>query len=342
MYDRSDSKITKEEKIVIIHHLISITIAIMIDLLIGDPPNWPHPVRWIGSLISSFEKNWNHGQAKKAKGVLMLICVLLIVFLLVFIIIFIGYQIHLYVGIFLEAIIISTTIAQKSLKESALEVYQPLKAGVLVEARKKLSYIVGRDTDSLSEGEIARGAIETVAENTSDGVTAPLFWALIGGAPLAILYRATNTCDSMVGYKNERYREFGWASAKWDDVMNWIPSRLTGLIMLFGNQPEKMKYRHAWKILFRDAKKHPSPNSGWGEAAVAAILGIQLGGINYYKGMVSDRAKMGEPLSPIKAEHIPKANTILGKTVFLFILLLWAGGIIIEMAVTWIQSTLFV
>ena len=150
---------------------------------------------------------------------------------------------------------------------------------------------------SLDEGEISRGAIETVAENTSDGVTAPLFWALLGGAPLAMVYRATNTCDSMVGYKNERYKEFGWASAKWDDVMNWIPSRLTGMIMLLGNRPEKISYRKAWTILFRDAKKHPSPNSGWGEAAVASILGIQLGGINYYKGIISNRAKMGDPLS---------------------------------------------
>ncbi|MDR7001826.1 adenosylcobinamide-phosphate synthase CbiB [Neobacillus niacini] len=320
----------------ILHHLISITIAFIIDLLVGDPPNWPHPVRWIGGLISSIEKRWNHGESKKTKGVLMLICVLLLVFVPVFMIVFIGYQIHPIVGIILEAILISTTIAQRSLREAALEVYQPLKAGTLGEARRKLSYIVGRDTDSLEEGEIARGAIETVAENTSDGVTAPLFWALIGGAPLAMVYRAANTCDSMVGHLNERYKEFGWASAKWDDVMNWIPSRLTGFMMLLGNRPEKIGYRHAWSILFRDAKKHPSPNSGWGEAAVAAILGIQLGGINYYKGIVSNRAKMGDSLSPIKAEHIPKANSILGKTVFLFLLLLWTGGIIIELAGTWI------
>ncbi|WP_026575282.1 adenosylcobinamide-phosphate synthase CbiB [Bacillus sp. UNC438CL73TsuS30] len=320
----------------IFYHLISISIAVIIDLLVGDPPNWPHPVRWIGSLISFFEKRWNHGESKKTKGVLMLLSVLLIVFVSVFMIVFFGYQIHPIVGIILEAILISTTIAQRSLKEAALEVYRPLKAGTLDEARKKLSFIVGRDTDSLEEGEIARGAIETVAENTSDGVTAPLFWALIGGAPLTMVYRATNTCDSMVGHLNERYKEFGWASAKWDDVMNWIPSRLTGFIMLLGNRPEKMKHRHAWTILFRDAKKHPSPNSGWGEAAVAAILGIQLGGINYYKGIISDRAKMGDPLSSVKAEHIPKANTILRKTVFLFLFLLWTGGMIIELAIAWV------
>jgi adenosylcobinamide-phosphate synthase len=327
---------------VIVYHLISITIAYMMDLLVGDPPHWPHPVRWMGAMISFFEKRWNNGKSKKGKGVTMLLFVLLFVFSIVLIVVLIGYEIHPIVGILLESIIISTTIAQRSLKEASIEVYQPLKAGHLLEARKKLSYIVGRDTESLDEGEIARGTIETVAENTSDGVTAPMFWALIGGAPLAVVYRAANTCDSMVGHVNDRFKEFGWASAKLDDVMNWIPSRLTGFIMLVGNRKEKMSYRKAWTILFRDAKKHPSPNSGWGEAAVAAILGIQLGGINYYKGMVSNRAKMGDPLHPIEAEHIKKVNSILGRTAFLFLLVLWIGGIIIDMACTWFKPSLFI
>lgn len=322
----------------IVYHLAAITIAYFIDRLVGDPPDWPHPVRWIGSLISFFEKVLNHGKHKKLYGVFMLLFVLVIVFSIVLIFVMISYRIHPIVGIAVESVIIATTIAQKSLKEASLEVYHPLKKGDLEAARIKLSYIVGRDTDSLQEAEIARGAIETVAENTSDGVTAPLFWALIGGAPLAIVYRATNTCDSMVGYINERFKEFGWASAKWDDVMNWVPSRLTGFIMLIGTKPSSIDYRKALMIMFRDARKHPSPNSGWGEAAVAAILGIQLGGINYYKGMVSNRAKMGDPLNPIQASHILLANKILDKTVFLFLLLLWIGGIILEFAFTWIQS----
>jgi adenosylcobinamide-phosphate synthase len=146
----------------------------------------------------------------------------------------------------------------------------------------------------------------------------------------------------MVGHINDRFKEFGWASAKWDDVMNWIPSRLTGMIMLLGNRPVKLSYQKAWTILFRDAKKHPSPNSGWGEAAVAAIIGIQLGGINYYKGVVSNRAKMGNPRHPIGAEHIKKVNSILARTVFLFLLFLWIGGMIIDLAFTWIQSALFI
>lgn len=326
----------------IVYHLISLTIAYFIDMAIGDPPNWPHPVRWMGAVISFLEKRWNFGRFKKGKGVLMLLILLLLVFSIALLVIVIGYKIHPLLGICLESIMISATIAQRSLKEASMEVYYPLKTGDLMEARKKLSFIVGRDTDSLDEGEIARGAIETVAENTSDGVTAPLFWALIGGAPMAMLYRATNTCDSMVGYKNERFKEFGWASAKWDDVMNWMPSRLTGILMLLGSIPQISSLREAWMILFRDAKKHPSPNSGWGEAAVAAILGIQLGGINYYDGVVSNRAKMGDSINPIEAEHIKRVNSILGRTVFFFLLLLWIGGIILELAGTWLQSSLFV
>jgi adenosylcobinamide-phosphate synthase len=325
-----------------IYHLLSITVAYFIDMIVGDPPHWPHPVKWIGRTISFFEKRWNIGNNKRLKGAFMLLILLTTVYLIVSAIVYAGYLVHPVLGIVLEGIVIYTTISQKSLKQASLEVYQPLREGNMKEARVKLSYIVGRDTHMLDEAEISRGTIETVAENTSDGVTAPLFWALLGGAPLAMVYRATNTCDSMVGYLNEHFKEFGWASAKWDDVMNFIPSRLTGMLMLIGSRPVKMGYSQAWGILFRDAKKHPSPNSGWGEAAVAAILGIQLGGVNYYKGLVSNRAKMGDPIQPILSEHILAANSILTRTVFLFLLLLWAGGMILEMAITWFQSSIFV
>lgn len=324
----------------ILNHLIAITIAFCLDLLVGDPPNWPHPVRWIGSLIAFLEKRLNRGLLRKISGTLMLLLVLCIVGLLTGLLVFAGYKIHTAAGILLEGILICATISPTSLKKAALEVFHPLKEGNLAEARTQLSYIVGRDTDFLDEGEIARGAIETVAENTSDGVTAPLFWALIGGAPLAMMYRAINTCDSMVGYRNDRYREFGWASAKLDDIVNWIPSRLTGILMLLGNKGRKIQKQHAWTILFRDAKRHPSPNSGWGEAAVAAILGIQLGGINYYNGVISNRAKMGDAIYPIEAEHINNAISIMRKTVCLFVFCLWIGGMSLEMAFTWIKSAI--
>ncbi|WP_077210568.1 adenosylcobinamide-phosphate synthase CbiB [Bacillus dakarensis] len=316
-------------------HLIAITLAVLIDILIGDPPHLPHPVKWIGTGISRLEKVLNKGAYRKGKGIVMLLIMLAAVFMITAFIIWASYQIHFLIGIVVESVLVSATIAQRNLKEHSLAVYEPLKNGDLMESRVRLSYIVGRDTDQLDEGEIVRGTVETVAENTSDGVTAPLFWGLIGGAPLAFVYRTINTCDSMVGYKNDRYQDFGWASAKMDDLVNLIPSRLTGFLMLLGNRPESGSVKQAWSTLLRDAKRHPSPNSGWGEAAVAALLGVQLGGVNYYKGVVSNRAKMGDPLIPLSKEHILKANTILTKTVLLFLLMLWMGGILVELAFTW-------
>ncbi|MCM3584422.1 adenosylcobinamide-phosphate synthase CbiB [Mesobacillus maritimus] len=319
----------------IFFHLIALSIAIVIDSIIGDPPTWPHPVKWIGALIARTEKKWNVGSNKKLKGYMMLVSILLVVGGISFILVWWSYQTHILLGIAIESFMIATTIAQKSLKEAALSVYRPLDRYNLQEARIKLSYIVGRDTNHLDEAEITRATVETVAENTSDGITAPLFWALIGGAPFALLYRAINTCDSMVGYKNERYHEFGWASARLDDVVNWIPSRLTSFCMVLTNRPVLLTFSEAWKIVLRDARKHPSPNSGWGEAAVAAILGVQLGGTNYYKGIVSNRARMGEPILPLGKEHIIKTNRILTKTIPVFLLMLWLGGLFIELAKTW-------
>lgn len=320
----------------LIHHLMAMSLAYVLDLFIGDPPHWPHPVKWIGSGIAFLEKRLNHGKGRKLKGVLMLAMILGAVLLVTSLVVWAFRMIHPLLAIAVESMIIFTTIAHRNLKEAALEVYQPLRDGNMNEARMKLSYIVGRDTDRLDEGEIVRGTVETVAENTSDGVTAPLFWAFIGGAPLAMLYRAINTCDSMVGYKNEKYLEFGWASARLDDLANWIPSRLTGFILLIGNRPLKMNKVKAWKIVFRDAKRHPSPNSGWLEAPVAALLGVQLGGINYYKGQISKRAKMGEPMVSLEKHHIIHTNTILTRTSILFLLVLWIGGILIEVASAWL------
>lgn len=318
-----------------IEHLLALTIAFVLDRIIGDPPSWPHPVKWIGSLISALDKRYNKGPNRKWKGFMMLFIVLLAVFVPALLMTIVSYQIHPLIGIIVESILISTTIAHKSLKEAALEVYHPLQKNDFDEARLKLSYIVGRDTETLDESGIVRGTVETVAENTSDGVTAPLFWAWVGGAPFALLYRAINTCDSMVGYKNDKYLDFGWASARMDDVVNWIPSRLTGCMMLLANRPQKIETKAAWRILYRDAKKHPSPNSGWCEAAAAALLGVQLGGINTYKGIVSNRALMGDPLYPLKRNDIVKMNTILSQTAFFFLLLLWFGGVLIDMAITW-------
>ncbi|RBW70330.1 adenosylcobinamide-phosphate synthase CbiB [Bacillus taeanensis] len=313
-------------------HLIAIAFAYFLDLIVGDPRWLPHPVRFIGKLISILDHRLNKGRSKKWKGLFLLVIVLLVVYGIGFLLTSTAYKISLFLGIGVETLLIWTTIAGKSLESAALDVYKPLKSNQLIKAREKLSWIVGRDTETLSEQEVVRGTVETVAENTSDGVTAPLFWACIGGAPLALLYRAVNTCDSMVGYKNDRYMQFGWASARVDDLLNIIPSRITGLLMLLSIQPEVGTRKEALLLMLRDAKKHPSPNSGWGEAATAAMLGIQLGGLNYYKGIPSDRAKMGEPYINLNADHIIYSIQILKRTVLLFIILLWLGGLLFEAA----------
>ena len=320
----------------IYYHLYAITLAFILDLLIGDPPDWPHPVKWIGSLINKLDKALNNGRRKKGKGLFMLLIVLLIVVAVTSMTVYLAYSVHPFAGIVWEALVIATTIAQKSLKQAGMDVYEPLHTQDMAKARVKLSYIVGRDTANLDESEIVRGTVETVAENTSDGITAPLFWAAIGGAPLAMMYRTINTCDSIVGYKNDKYGDFGWASAKLDDIVNWIPSRLTGFLMLLGSKSGHHGWLGRWTILFQDAKKHPSPNSGWCEAGVAALLGVQLGGRNVYKGVVSNRARMGIPIVPLEAIHIQKTITIMHRSSFLFLLMLWLGGLIFAITNSWL------
>lgn len=310
-------------------HLLALTLAFVIDLIIGDPKWLPHPVRGMGKLISIFDRRLNKGTQRKLKGLLFLLIYLTIIALLVWSVLFLAYKFNWLFGLIIEAFIISTTIATKGLKEAALQVYQPLKDGDFVTARTNLSMIVGRDTEKLNEGEIVRGAVETVAENTSDGITAPLFYALFGGGLLAILYRAVNTCDSMVGYRNERYVEFGWASARFDDVLNYLPSRVSGCIMVIFNKPLGSNKKDCFHILFRDARKHPSPNSGWLEAAMAGLLAVQLGGRNTYKGIESLRAKMGDPLTSLHSEHIIICNQIMMRTCIGFVIFLWLfGGLI--------------
>lgn len=281
--------------------------AIGLDFVIGDPRWLPHPVVLIGKLISFLEKRWNRGKGKLWKGICLCATVVLLVYFLSLSLVLLAYQLHPIVGMFIQVYVISMTIAIKGLSSAAKEVLVPLEKGNLTEAREKLSMIVGRDTEHLSETEIVRGTVETVAENTVDGITAPLFWAIIGGAPLALVYRAINTLDSMVGYKNERFRQFGWASARLDDLVNWIPARLTAISMWLAAYFIKgSNISNGWKTTWRDSKKHPSPNSGWSEAMVAGLLGIQLGGINYYQGEKSVRAQMGDPLRTMVSCDIEK------------------------------------
>jgi adenosylcobinamide-phosphate synthase len=321
-------------------HLFAIALALLLDVLIGDPRWLPHPVRAIGSLIAFLDQRLNQGRYRRAKGIVAAVAVTGIVYGLSFFVVYISYSLSSLFGVIVEAVLIFTAIAAKSLQEAAWNVLIPLEQGDMEKARRELSMIVGRDTENLGESEIVRACVETVAENTSDGITAPLFYAFIGGAPLALFYRAVNTCDSMLGYKNNTYREFGWASARLDDVVNYVPARLTAMVMVLVHGGRRM--RHCFRVLFRDARKHPSPNSGWPEAAMAALLGVQLGGTNTYKGIVSHRPTIGDPLIPLKKDHIRQAVRIMLVTVLSFAILLFIGGMMIEFASAWRKSSAIV
>ncbi|WP_129726403.1 adenosylcobinamide-phosphate synthase CbiB [Ectobacillus funiculus] len=287
---------------------ICIGLAYIVDRLIGDPRVLPHPVIMIGKCIALLEKIIRRlvvqERMLKLAGILFPLLIGGGAFFVVTLLLDILRLWSGWLGFAAEVWIVSTTIAVKGLGDAAMEVYRHLQNGDFQKARHSLGMIVGRDTADLDESEISRGAVETVAENIVDAIISPLFFALIGGAPLAMAYRAVNTLDSMVGYKNEAYRNLGWASARMDDVMNYIPARLTGVLIMVTCFFMRLNVRRAWTAIRRDAKLHPSPNSGIPEAAVAGALGIQLGGTNFYQGIPSHRAKMGEPLRLIQKQDI--------------------------------------
>ena len=308
------------------HIIVALTIGLLLDRIIGDPPTWPHPVRWIGGLITKLTNLLNKGNYRKGKGIVLLLAVVGITFSAVFALTYAAYNLHFIVGIIVESILCAIGFAQKSLKDAAMSVFKPLVGGDIKEARIKLSWIVGRDTEKLSEAEVTRGVVETVSENTSDGITAPLFFAFLLGAPGLWLYKAVNTLDSMVGHKNEKYHEFGFASAKMDDVLNYIPSRITGVIMITWTRNFSTKsFRTRMRGWWQDAKKHPSPNSGYLEAATAYQLGVQLGERNTYKGITSNRALMGISETPLRAIHI--LHTI--RQMHIAVLLFWLWMMVI-------------
>jgi adenosylcobinamide-phosphate synthase len=299
---------------------VLILLSVLLDLGIGDPRWIPHPVVMFGKIISMIEVVWNKGNKKKLKGIILAFLLPLSVFICSYILLKLLYSAHFLLGSIFEIYLISTTIAIKGLRDAAIEIYKPLVAGDMTEARIKLGFIVGRETVHLPSSEVVRGTVETVAENTVDAIISPLLFAIIGGAPLALAYRAVNTLDSMVGYKNERYIDFGYGSARLDDVLNWIPARICAACMWISSLfMKQMRKAHAIHITKRDASKHPSPNSGWPEAMTAGLLGVQLGGINIYGGEVSDRAKLGDPLEPLTSIHIKKAILIMNGAWIVFL-----------------------
>lgn len=309
-------------------------LAVLIDALIGDPRTKYHPVVLIGKLIASLERTLrkpdSSAQRQQWAGAIMVCLVLGVVYSIVRDVMHALELLHPLAAVIGGSTLLAFAITPRSLAEAGTEIRQYLAAGDLVQARSKVGWIVGRDTGNLDEGEVTRATVETVAENIVDGIVAPLFYAVIGGVPLAFLYRAVNTLDSMVGYKNEKYLHFGMVAARVDDVFNYIPARLTGLLIIAAAALLRYDAKGAVDSIRRDAAKHPSPNSGIPEAAVAGALGVRLGGLNYYGGIASFRAYMGEPRTPLAAHHIQKTIYLMylvtGFAVAIMLLGTWPWG----------------
>ena len=288
-----------------------ITCAYIIDLIFGDPRWLPHPVRAIGAIINCFEQSLRKAmQNKKLAGVILVGGVVIGVWGSVYLLLHLAGRIHPYLAQMCTLILIFTTLAVKDLKVESMRVFHALEKKQLDSARSKLSLIVGRDTANLDNQQIVRATVETIAESTVDGIVAPLFYALIGGAPLALAYKTINTLDSMVGYHNQRYAVFGWAAAKLDDLANFIPSRIAAVFLPLAALIAGNNAIGAFKIMFRDRCKHPSPNSGIAEAAVAGALGVQLGGMNYYNGSASPRPLIGDNNRTLSEVDIKKSINI--------------------------------
>lgn len=290
--------------------------ACVLDAAIGDPRWFPHPVRLIGTAIVWYENRIRmviHTRAsERAAGVVLAIGLPMLAYASGWLAIELGERADAGVKMALTVLIAWTTLAARDLFDHAQSVAHALESGSLDRAREAVSKIVGRDTDGLPQAEIIRATVETIAESTADGVIAPLFYLAVGGPPLALAYKAINTLDSMVGHRDVRYRYFGWASAKLDDMANWMPARLTAILLILAATLRTHTMRTAWRTFRRDGHKHPSPNSGRPEAAMAGALGVQLGGRSFYGGIVAERPRLGDALSPLVPRHVTTALQLMG------------------------------
>lgn len=300
----------------LIYSMAALLLGFCADLLLGDPRGFPHIVIGIGKLIAFLEKGIRGALPKTPKsertgGVLLVIATLLISTLLPFCLLFVFYRVSPWLGMTAEAFLCYQLLAVKSLRDESRKVYRSLIANDLAGARRDVSMIVGRDTQNLTAEGVAKAAIETVAENTADGVIAPLFYMMLGGAVLGCFYKAVNTMDSMVGYQNERYLDFGRAAAKLDDGMNFIPARLAAQLMILASKLDGLDAKNARRIYQRDKKKHASPNSAHTEAVCAGALHVRLGGDAYYFGKLVHKGALGDGDRPIKPSDICRANRLL-------------------------------
>ena len=300
-----------------IYHLMAFITGYILDLLLGDPFGGFHPVVWIGKLISFLTDkllNENDSPDKKRKnGIKIVTIVITISVLCTGIIIVIAYKINPYFGVCIEAFITYQCLATKSLYTESMKVYYALKDTSLDAGRKAVAMIVGRDTKALDEVGVTKAAVETVAENTSDGIIAPMIYLAIGGPILGICYKAINTMDSMIGYKSDKYLDFGRAAAKLDDVVNFVPARISAVLMIIATLFLGKKYNtvNAIYIFKRDRFNHPSPNSAQTESVCAGALGIQLAGPASYFGKLKEKPYIGDMLRKIEVEDIKRANLLM-------------------------------
>ncbi|MDA3128660.1 adenosylcobinamide-phosphate synthase CbiB [Aliibacillus thermotolerans] len=313
----------------IFYHLYSITIAYLLDKWLGDPRVRFHPVVFIGKTIAFFARHLNKGKLRTLKGVVATLVPALLLTGMVYALTFVTYDLHHLLGIAFEAIMIWGMIGSKSMIASAESIYEALAREDIARARKQTAMIVSRDTKEMSEEEIVRATVESTGENITDSVTAPLFYALFGGGVAAFFYRYINTSDAMIGYKTREWHQYGKFAARLDDVLNYVPARLTALFMMVVS----LKVRHAslkemWQVVKQDAKKHASPNSGYGEATMAAILHIRLGGPTVYHGKLVQRPYLGKGNRPLTKERIKEGLTVWKDTIRFFIIFTWliVGG----------------
>lgn len=306
------------------YHIIALVAGIILDWIVGDPYWMPHPIKLIGRMIGALDKAWmgpkenksTNPKREKKLGILMCVIVVGSTIMLTTLVLILSYYINTTAGIVVEAILTCYILAAKSLCKESLKVYQSLKLETLKEARYAVSMIVGRDTDCLDETGVAKAAIETVAENTSDGIIAPLIYTAIGGPVLGLAYKAINTMDSMVGYHNDRYEHLGCIPARLDDVVNYLPSRISALMMIvaaaiIGIFNKKYNAMDGIKIWRRDRRNHKSPNSAQTESACAGILGIKLAGDASYFGHIVKKPTIGDEKRAIEFGDIIRANVLM-------------------------------
>jgi adenosylcobinamide-phosphate synthase len=298
-------------------------LAYGLDLVLGDPAGWPHPVRYLGRVIEFWERLLYRPSV--AAGAVFWLAVMGTALGAVWLVLQIMAFFPWFLASLLAAYVIYTGLATRSLAQESRGVEEALEQGDLEEARERLAMIVGRETAHLGPAEIRRAALETVAENLSDGVVAPMIYCLALGLPGLVIYKTANTLDSMVGYKNERYGRFGRVAARLDDFLNYLPARLSGYLMVLAAAFLGLDHGQAWRILRRDARQHSSPNAGWPEAAMAGALGVRVGGPSTYFGVVVAKPYIGDPGLPLGAGHFRRAVRLLYATSLIMAALTFLG-----------------